>query len=469
MSPRRPIDAVFPSLRNMGVTSANRGLSTAGRLMGSPATSTANIADIRNAFARQGLQAGALDAAKRQSTVESARDRAMRALGALPEASAAQTRAKLIEPTTAASGLGSMLPQRGTPGSAALGAFGQTMSQLGGWQDKPMTFGQILGASLGKAREAYSTAEEKQAAIAEKKAAAELAAEQEKYKREQEAKKFSLEERKTVAQERTDIDELFAGGERLGLKGADLINFVKEQLAKKKGGTDVSVTIGKDGEPIMSLDKQQIKEQQDNVVKSVGTQDLLLDIQETFDEKYLQIPERINQVWLAGKDKFGMAKPSEQEDLREFSRFKQNAIEAVNQYIRDITGAQMSVKEAERLSLALPQPGQGIFDGDSPAVFQEKLKNAIEKVKRAEQRAKYFLSEGIDISYDYKQRESETLDADFETDAQFKMNGKTIRLNDMPRIINKKGAEIEKELIEGGMDAEAAVKEAAIRVKEIFG
>jgi len=138
-----------------------------------PESGTANIADIRNAYARQGLQAGALDAAKRQSTVESARDRAMRALGALPEAPAAQTRARLIEPTTASSGLSSILPERGTPGSAALGAFGQTMSQLGGWQDKPMTFGQILGASLGKAREAYGTAQEREAAIAEKKAAAE--------------------------------------------------------------------------------------------------------------------------------------------------------------------------------------------------------------------------------------------------------------------------------------------------------
>jgi len=138
-----------------------------------PESGTANIADIRNAYARQGLQAGTLDAAKRQSTVESARDRAMRALGALPEAPAAQTRARLIEPTTASSGLGSMLPGRGTPGSAALGAFGQTMSQLGGWQDKPMTFGQILGASLGKAREAYGTAEERQRQIAAEKAAAE--------------------------------------------------------------------------------------------------------------------------------------------------------------------------------------------------------------------------------------------------------------------------------------------------------
>ncbi len=403
------------------------------------------------------------------SLVENARQRALMALGASPKPSMGIPQARIVTPTTATSGLRSMLPQRGTPGSAALGAFGSTMSQLGGWQDKPMTFGQILGASLGKAREAYGTAEERQRQIAAEKAAAELAAKQEIYERSQAAKELSLKERQTAAQERTEIDELFAGGERLGLKGKDLVNFVTNQLAKKKGGTDVSVTIGKDGEPNMSLVKQQIKEQQDNVAKSVSTQDLLGNIQESLDPKYLEVPERINQLWLAGKDKFGIASEAEQEEIRGFTRFKQAAIEAVNQYIRDITGAQMSVKEAERLSLALAQPGQGIFDGDSPAAFQEKLKNTIANVRRAEQRAKYFLSEGIDISYDYKEQSSDTLNADFETDAKFKMNGKMIRLDDMPRIINKKGAEIEKELIEGGMDAKAAVKEAAIRVKEIFG
>lgn len=403
------------------------------------------------------------------SLVENARQRALMALGASPKPSMGIPQARLVTPTTGTSGLRSMLPQRGTPGSAALGAFGQTMSQLGGYQDKPMTFGQILGASLGEARKAYGTAEERQRQIAEKKAAAELAAKQEIYERSQAAKELALKERQTAAQERTEIDELFAGAEKLGLTGQDAINFVTNQLAKKKGGTDVSVTIGKDGEPNMSLVKQQIKEQQDNVAKSVSTQDLLGNIQESLDPKYLEVPERINQLWLAGKDKFGFASEAEKEEIRGFTRFKQAAIETVNQYIRDITGAQMSVKEAERLSLALAQPGQGIFDGDSPAAFQEKLKNTIANVRRAEQRAKYFLSEGIDISYDYKEQSSDDLNADFETDAKFKMNGKMIRLDDMPRIINKKGAEIEKELIEGGMDAEAAVKEAAIRVKEIFG
>lgn len=117
------------------------------------------------------------------SVVENARQRALMALGASPKPSMGIPQARLITPTTASSGLGSMLPGRGTPGSAALGAFGQTMSQLGGWQDKPMTFGQILGASLGKAREAYGTAQEKEAAIAEKKAAAERQAELDKLSR----------------------------------------------------------------------------------------------------------------------------------------------------------------------------------------------------------------------------------------------------------------------------------------------
>ena len=466
--PESTLPGMMPLQRNVisRFNQPSRPVFTAASMLQQPLTSTSQISDAQNMYASQGLQAGALKAAQpAQSTADLLRSYGL----GVPTAPQAAATPAPLRTARAATGLSGMLPAAGTPEMAGLGAAGRTLMQLGGYQDQPYTLGQILGAGAEKGIEAMQARRDAIAAAEEKKAAAEAAAEKEKYEREQKAKEYGLEERRVKAQERLDVDELFVAADRLGLKGQDAINFVKEQLAKKKGGTDVSVTIGSDGEPKMSLVKQQIKEQQDNVVKSIGTQDLLLDIQETFDEKYLQVPERINQVWLAGKDKFGVASPDEQNELKEFARFKQNAIEAVNQYIRDITGAQMSVKEAERLSLALPQPGQGIFDGDSPAVFQEKLRNAIEKVKRAEQRAKYFLSEGIDISYDYQQRSSETLDADFETDAQFKMNGKTIRLNDMPRIINKKGAEIEKELIDGGMSKEEAVKETAVRIKEIFG
>jgi hypothetical protein len=156
-----------------------RGMTPAGRFLEQPSTSSAAIADSQNAFARQGLQAGALAEANRgMSNVEAANLRALKALGASQQPATGITKPKLITPTSAASGAGSLLPGRGTPGSAALGAFGQTMSQLGGWQDKPMTFGQILGTSLGKAREAYGTAEDRQRQIAAEEAAAKRQAEQ---------------------------------------------------------------------------------------------------------------------------------------------------------------------------------------------------------------------------------------------------------------------------------------------------
>ena len=146
------------------------GMTPAGRFLEQPSTSSAAIADAQNAYSRQGLQ--------ERSLAEAARLRALKALGAPQQPTAGITKPKLITPTSAASGAGSLLPGRGTPGSAALGAFGQTMSQLGGWQDKPMTFGQIMGASLGEARKAYGTAEDRQRQIAAEKAAAERQAEQ---------------------------------------------------------------------------------------------------------------------------------------------------------------------------------------------------------------------------------------------------------------------------------------------------
>jgi len=107
----------------------------------------ANRRPAAAAFLDMAGQTGQAPQAPMPSIAEAARLRALKALGASQQPTASITRPRLLTPTSAASGAGSMLPGRGTPGSAALGAFGQTMSRLGGWQDKPMTFGQILGAS----------------------------------------------------------------------------------------------------------------------------------------------------------------------------------------------------------------------------------------------------------------------------------------------------------------------------------
>lgn len=183
---------------------------------------------------------------QKQSINETARLRALKLLGATEQPTASITKPKLITPTSAASGAGSLMPGRGTPGSAALGAFGSTMSQLGGWQDKPMTFGQILGASLGKAREAYGTAEERQRQIAAEEAAAKRQAEQDELSRRNIESQIKVRETPTAFKPGSLYDFQVEGGTRKGYIGQDgqivYVGSVKKPEVKKPGMPNIGNT-----------------------------------------------------------------------------------------------------------------------------------------------------------------------------------------------------------------------------------
>lgn len=88
---------------------------------------------------------------------------------------------------------------------------------------------------------------------------------------------------------------------------------------------------------------------------------------------------------------------SEQEtqDLEEFTAFRRDAIDNINRYIKEITGAQMSEREADRLRKAAPDPGEGFFDGDSPTEFQSKWKSSMRALKLSQARALYLRSSGL--------------------------------------------------------------------------
>jgi hypothetical protein len=406
-----------------------------------PESSTANIADIRNAYARQSLQAGALDAAKRQSTVESARDRAMRALGALPEAPASQTRARLVTPTTASSGLGSMLPGRGTPGSAALGAFGQTMSQLGGWQDKPMTFGQILGASLGKAREAYGTAEDRQRQIAADKAAALAAAEEKEYQRQQDAKKFGLEESKAKAASRSEADKHYADAERIGLTGSMADEYVLSQLRKTKttkpsgfvsvydkqgnfvenvredsaeaddyanrGFRIVESTkiAGTKDEIGIGLSKADYSKRVLKVFDAKETINKLENVKGSFDERFFRIGGKVDLAVAKVADWGNFASDKQTDLIKRVADWQLDAWTQVNETIKAITGAQMSEPEAKRIMNQLPDPRDAdFFKISSPTEYKAKLERALQEAKLAVARQQYFLKNGLEPVFEKTER-----------------------------------------------------------------
>lgn len=302
--------------------------------------------------------------------------------------------------------LSGLMPEAGTPEMAGYGAAGQKLLELSGYRAVPITIGEALGQAAGAYGEARGAALQQQKEEQAAQAAAERQARLDAMAAEKQAQEARLSEARIYEiynkspDETTLIQNLKAAGiEPSSEQGRQII----VDYLTKKGGTDVSVTLGDGAQP---LDKANIKAIQMEYIKGTRTLDTLEEIKASYRPEFQQIPTRINNLWLSGKEKLGAnLSGDEVKQLQDFSIYRQNAINAVNNYIRDITGAQMSVAEAERLAKALPQPGVGIFDGDSPTVFKAKLDNAIRQIELIRQRNAYFLAKGIEPTFDYRQRE----------------------------------------------------------------
>lgn len=101
--------------------------------------------------------------------------------------------------------------------------------------------------------------------------------------------------------------------------------------------------------------------------------------------------------WLSVKEKLGKnLNPEEAALVSEFATYQQDALENINKYINEITGAQMSEQEADRLRKVMPDPGEGVWGKDSPTQFKAKLDNAIYKCKLSIVRYQMLLSKGFD-------------------------------------------------------------------------
>jgi len=386
------------------------------------------------------------------SVVENARQRALMALGASPKPDMGIPQARLVTPTTATSGLRSLLPGRGTPGSAALGAFGSTMSQLGGWQDKPMTFGQILGASLGKAREAYGTAEERQRQIAEKKAALEKAEEETQYTRQRQSMldaitvgNFNIARRKAAREEAAagqptkpyEIYDVQTGrkkfvrdvrtkeggwstedvggvaadkptkeGKPSGFvsvytKNGDFVENVREDSPEaddyaNKGYRIVESTSITGTKKDVGLGARATGQIQTDIMDIEESISDLNDIQNSFDPKMQTFFTRGEAALKALLEKGG--KELNEADAKlvgDVAVYKQNAWDAVNAYIKYLTGAQMSEAEARRIMKSFPDPRLGLSEGDSPTEYKRKLDGVLRKARLSLARNSYALSKGL--------------------------------------------------------------------------
>lgn len=150
----------------------------------------------------------------------------------------------------------------------------------------------------------------------------------------------------------------------------------------------------------------------------------LASISTSFRPEYQQIGTRWDAFKTSLADKAGV--PVDRQSaalLRDFSSYKADALNNLNLYIKEITGAAMTNAEAGRITKGLPNPGSGILDGDSPIEFKAKLDSTMVRLKAANARQFYALKHGL------------TPEAMFATP-----------LESMPDIIDKRGVDIEAEI-----------------------
>ncbi|ODB82745.1 hypothetical protein A3193_18525 [Candidatus Thiodiazotropha endoloripes] len=192
---------------------------------------------------------------------------------------------------------------------------------------------------------------------------------------------------------------------------------------------------------LTNTNRNKVQEKQFNVMEQL---ERLNAIEQAFKPDFQRFSTRAGAAWTSTKEKAGFGTtPQEQKELSEMATFKTHAITNLNATIKEASGATVTEQESKRLTAAMPNPGLGVFDGDSPTEFQAKLEAVTSELRKAAMRYQYAQTHGL--------------------------KWQNIPLNNMGGLIDKRGAEIEAQFLKQGMSAKEAERRAIEQVRREFG
>jgi hypothetical protein len=240
-----------------------------------------------------------------------------------------------------------------------------------------------------------------------------------------------------------------------GLSEVDARLRAQSFIAENKRGQGISITQDAEGRPVIQIGgKERAKltrgtetDVQKKLLEANATYSDMKAIVGKIEDRFLEIPTRIGTKITALKEKWGMdVSREDRQELKDYTDFRREAISSLNAYIKQITGAAMSELEAKRLMKAMPTPGLGLMDGDSPTEFKTKLNGVMESLDRVIARNNYVAKHGL---------------ASFED----------VGLDQMDGIIDRRGEELESEMRAANPDMDQAELENQIMqtLSEEFG
>jgi len=195
---------------------------------------------------------------------------------------------------------------------------------------------------------------------------------------------------------------------------------------------DGNVSFSKGGQPAgIPLTKPSQTDVEKKIFDIDGSLSRLKEITASYKPEFQTIGTRWSNLLSAGKEKWGIAIPEEDKRaLQEFSNYRKSAISNFNIEIKAASGSTVTEQEAGRVLKGLPNPGTGLFDGDSPSEFEAALKQSYKLYAKSKARLMWYRAKGI---------------GDEGVKGLVKSN-KVVSLDEMDAIINNRAAQIEKEL-----------------------
>lgn len=134
----------------------------------------------------------------------------------------------------------------------------------------------------------------------------------------------------------------------------------------------------------------------DILINTSNALDRAIQTRNSFNEQYLNVPERFGFFVDAWRDRLNpdALDPARRQELADYTAFRQDAVSDLIETLRELSGAAVTQQEFQRLQSAMPNPGEGIMDGDSPVEFSRKMDERIQDLNRVMLRTQIWRMEG---------------------------------------------------------------------------
>lgn len=166
---------------------------------------------------------------------------------------------------------------------------------------------------------------------------------------------------------------------------ADIMGFGLAMQGKGEAG---KMMMGED-----KLSKSATEQNDKGALNSIEQSSRLDSIAAKFKPEYQTYETGIKMGVDKLRDSFGATRksmaPEERQKLAEYTQFRQDSMNNLSAYIKEITGAAMGIQEEKRIRAGMPDP-----EKDSPIEFESKMKNSIATAKLALARHAYLKSQG---------------------------------------------------------------------------